>query len=77
MGKSIHYYKNVKSLFVHFAEEMSEDHWSFEPLADHGHFISHFRSTSKKKKNYTGSVKKLNIDFEYTFYLLKNFSYFC
>ena len=78
MGKTIHYYKNVKSLFVHYAEEKSEDHWSFEPPAYHGHFMSHYRMAPKQKRqNFTGSIKKLNIDFEYVFFLLKNYTTFC
>jgi hypothetical protein len=78
MGKSIHYYKNVKSLFVHYAEEKSEDHWSFQPSVYHGHFMTHYRKTPKQKRqNFTGSIKKLNIDFEYVFFLLKNFTSFC
>ena len=78
MGKTIHYYKNVKSLFVHYAEESSEDHWLLSPSQFHGHFISHYRMFPKQKRqNFTGSIRKLNIDFEYIFFLLKKFTNFC
>ena len=78
MGKAIHYYKNVKSLFVHFAQDYNQDSWSFSPSAYNGHFLTHYRKIPKeKRKNFTGTIRKLNIDFEYLFFLLKNFTKFC
>ena len=79
MGKSIHYYKNVKSLFVHYAQEVSKKHWSFEPSASNGHFLSHYRDdvSDMYNKNFKGSIRQLSIDFEYLTLLLKNFTNFC
>ena len=79
MGKAIHYYKNVKSLFVHYAQEVKWDHWSFEPSPSNGHFLSHYRDdvSDMYNKNFISSIRKLNIDFEYVTFLLKNFTKFC
>jgi hypothetical protein len=79
MGKSIHYYKNVKTLFVHYAQEISKTSWSFEPSESDGHFLSHFRHdvSDMYNKNFKGSIRQLNVDFEYLTFLLKNFTNFC
>jgi hypothetical protein len=78
MGKAIHYYKNVKSLFHHFAQETVEKSWRFTPSYTDGHFMHHYRLAPKRKhKNIIGSILKLNIDFEYGLFLLKNFTKFC
>ena len=77
MGKAIHYYKNVKSLFIHYAEELVEDNWSFHAPSLHGNFLPHYRISSKEKKNFTIPINKLKLDFEYAFFLLKNYTKFC
>ena len=72
MGKCIHYYKNVKSLFVHYAEESTSDSWSFSPSYSDAHVLSHFREDVSEiyGRNHVGTIQKLNIDFEYIFFLL-------
>jgi hypothetical protein len=78
MGKAIHYYKNVKSLFHHFASDTVKKSWRFTPSYTDGHFMHHFRlAPTKRRKNIIGSILKLNIDFEYGLFLLKNFTNFC
>ena len=77
MGKEIHYYKNVKSVFNHYAKEKVSGSWSFEAPALNGHLLRHYRSLSKKRLSMSTSIKNLNIDFEYTFFLLKKFTKFC
>ena len=79
MGKAIHYYKNVKSVFVHYAEDAVAGHWSFDAPKYLGHFLPHFRKDAAKVygSNFEGSVRKLNIDLEYVFFLLKNYTTFC
>ena len=79
MGKCIHYYKNVKSLFVHYAAEAASDTWSFSPSIYDFHFLSHFRADISEifSRNHKGTIRKLNIDFEYIFFLLQKFTNFC
>ena len=78
MGKAIHYYKNVKSLFVHYASDTVEKSWHFSPSYADGNFMQHYRFAPKQRYgNITGSILKLNIDLEYGFFLLKNFTNFC
>ena len=79
MGKQIHYYKNVKSLFVHFAQDSVSGRWSFTAPAFDGNVLSHFREDMKKvgNKGFSGSIRKMNIDYEYLFFLLKNYTSFC
>ena len=79
MGKAIHYYKNIKSLFVHYAQDAIKDHWSFTAPELQGHIVSHFRRDAAEiySKSFQGSIRKLNIDFEYIFFILKNYTMFC
>ena len=79
MGKAIHYYKNVKSLFIHYGFDAVKDHLSFHADEFDGNILSHFRVDPLPtiNKNFSGSIRKLKIDFEYTFYLLKNYTKFC
>ena len=80
MGKAIHYYKNVKSLWLHYAEESFLVHWAFSASPYHGHFLPHFKDDIAEifsLDRFNGSIRKLNIDFEYVFYLLNNFTNFC
>ena len=79
MGKEIYYYKNVKSIFAHHAQEVADDQWSFKASAFDGHVLSHFREDIAKIwiKNFSGTIRNLNIDYEYIFFLLKNYTAFC
>jgi hypothetical protein len=76
-SKEIHYYKNVKSIFNNNAKDTARNTWKI--LAPSNNFISHFRTdlTNFYEENIGGSIKKLNFDFEYIFFLLKKFSKFC
>ena len=76
--KKIHYYKNVYSIFTHWATDFEEDSWTFIPSPTDGHLIHHFRKTWKNI-NYisTDSIRLLNIDYEYLLFLLKDYSKFC
>jgi hypothetical protein len=58
MGKCIHYYKNVKSLFHHYAVDEAKGHWSFHAPESDGYFLSHFRVDFDVffKENFSGSI---------------------
>lgn len=76
--KSVYYYKNTNSMFVHYATDYEPDSYMLWPDALNGHFISHFRhNVYQVHKNASGSIKKLNIDFELMHYLLKNHTSYC
>ena len=79
MGKAIYYYKNVKSLFVHYAEDVVKDHWSFHAPEFDGNILSHFREDISQiySLSHKGTIRKLNIDYEYIFFLLKSYTLFC
>ena len=79
MGKAIHYYKNIRSLWVHRAKDVVKDHWSFTAPQSEGHFLPHFRKgiDGFLKNDVKGSIRKLRIDFEYLILLLKNYTPFC
>jgi hypothetical protein len=77
-SKKIHYYKNVFSVFTHWAVDFDNETWDISPSPYSGHFIHHFRESHEKmSKNSTQSIRNFGIDFEYTFSLLKNFTHFC
>ncbi len=71
MGKCIHYYKNVKSLFHHYAEDEAKGHWSFHAPESDGYFLSHFRVDFDVflKKIFLGRYEKL--------ILIMNMFFFC
>jgi hypothetical protein len=76
--KEIHYYKNIKSVFHHYSIDKSKDAWNVLPSINNSHVLAHFRSEWKYGHlNGTGSIQKLNLDFEYIFYTLKHFTLFC
>ena len=80
MGKQIHYYKNIKSVFVHYAFDSVNNPWSFTPPSIEGHILPHYRNDFEKyysKKNLEGSIKNVNIDIEYLTFLLKHYTSFC
>ena len=80
--KEIHYYKHVKSIYNHWALDKDNKAWSFTPSATDGHFLPHFRKNidviwTNFRNNFTSSIRNLNFDFEYMFYLLKHYTNFC
>ena len=76
--KKIHYYKNVYSIFTHWASDFEEDSWTLIPSPNEGHLIHHFRNSWKFRPDIsTDSIRLLNIDYEYLFFLLKHYSSFC
>jgi hypothetical protein len=79
IGKAIHYYKNVKSVFIHYAEDTVSGSWGFHSSEFDGNFLSHFRVDVNIffKSNFSGSIRKVNIDFEYVSFLLRNYTSFC
>jgi hypothetical protein len=48
-----------------------------DPL--NGHFQNHFRFKNENffKKNFTNSIRNLNFDFEYSYFMLSNHTNFC
>ncbi len=78
-GKAIHYYKNVKTMRPHYAIAYLNNSWLLNPLIKDGHFMSHFRKDMKSVygRDKDGSIRNLNIDYEYLFFLLKNHTKFC
>ena len=80
MGKQIHYYKNIKSVFVHYAVDSANKPWSFTASSIEGHILPHYRNDFEKyysKRNLEGSIRNVNIDFEYLTFLLKRYTSFC
>jgi hypothetical protein len=76
--KKIHYYKNVYSIFTHWATDYENDSWTFIPSPMDGHLIHHFRKSWKFRPDISiDSIRLFNIDYEYLFFLLKHFSDFC
>ena len=77
-GKTIHYYKNVKSVFMHYARDFDKSSKMIIASAASGNTLRHYRGTPKAmKRNINGTIRKINIDYEYVFYLLNNFTDFC
>ena len=79
LPKSIHYTKNVYSIFTHDALHYNETSIILKAPIYNGHINAHFRdeliSLFEKPENV--SVKSIDFDFEYAFYLLKTYSNFC
>jgi hypothetical protein len=77
-GKTIHYYKHVKSVFMHYARDFDKPSKLVVASAASGRTLRHYRELPKTmKRNQTGTIRKINIDYEYIFYLLKKFTDFC
>lgn len=77
-GKAIHYYKNVKSVFTHYARDFFKNSRLIAAPIAHGHTLRHYRIKHKAMRAIrTGTIRKVNFDFEYIFFLLKNFTNFC
>ena len=76
--KSIHHFKNTKSLDIHYVSEKVQNGWIIIPSDINGHFSTHYRAEVEHfKRNFSGSIRQLNIDFEYLFYILKKYAKFC
>jgi hypothetical protein len=77
-SKVIYYYKHVNTIFIHRPIDFNESAWNIHVPYTSGH-ISHFRYSLTRlfKWNSTGSIRKLNIDFEYVFFLLQNYTNAC
>ena len=76
--KGFHYYKNVNTIWLHYAIDVEENTWGFG-ASIYDHYFSHFRSsvTYLLNRNVFGSIRKLNIDYEYVSFLLQNYTSFC
>ena len=78
--KAVHYYKNVNSIFIHHALDYKIGHWILRPTdAINGQYFSHHRQDMHfiYSRQLTGSIKSLNIDFEYMFFMLKKSANYC
>ena len=77
--KAIHYYKNTNTIFIHRPIDFVKPIWRIQAPYKTGHFLSHFRTDIGWLYNtkMTGSIRKLNLDFEYVIFLLKNFTSYC
>ncbi len=76
--KSIHYYKNVRSIFVHYATDTIPGSWSISPSELEGHTLTHFRENYEiMLGDFNATIRKLNFDFEYLTYVIKKFSNNC
>jgi hypothetical protein len=76
--KKVYYYKNVYSVFTHWPVDFENDTWELMPSPNSGHLVHHFRDKLEIKNiNFTESIRNIGFDFEYTFFMLKNFTNFC
>jgi hypothetical protein len=76
--KSIHYSKNSRALFIHFPTDTAHGSWELKPSFYDGHMLPHFREDMNWfAGNFEGSIQKLNIDFEYLFFMIKKFTSQC
>jgi hypothetical protein len=77
--KLVFYYKNVNSFYIHYAASTAKTSWTIFRSTFSGHTSQHFRKdfSFALEKNVTSSIRKLGIDFEYIFFLLKNHTNFC
>ncbi len=77
--KVIHFYKNVNTIATHRPTNFLNGTWKIEAEFKNGYFFSHFRNdlADVYTANAKGSIRKLNIDFEYVFFLLQKYTNFC
>ena len=74
--KKVDYYKNVNSIFTHWAVDYNNDTWSFIPSPYDRHSIHHFRfKTREIKTNVTTTIRLLKIDSDYFFKTIANFKF--
>ena len=78
LPKSIHYSKNVQILFTHDAHAYNSDSFILYPPWNQSHINSHFRA-DLQPFFYGGeaSIRDFSFDFEYSYFLLKNYTNFC
>jgi hypothetical protein len=76
LPKTIHYSKNSRALFIHFPPDTAHGSWDLKPIFYDAHMLSHFRE-DWFDGNFEGSIQKLNIDFEYLFFIIKKFTSQC
>ena len=78
LPKSIHYSKNVYTLFTHDARTFHNQSIILYPPFNQSHINSHYRADLEVfLRNGRASIKDLCFDFEYTYFLLKHYSKFC
>ena len=78
LPKSIHYTKNVYSLFTHDAIHYAKDSIILEAPWIDTHVNSHFRADlSVFFGNEENSIRGLNFDYEYLFFLLQRYTDYC
>ena len=79
LPKSIHYFKNIRTVNIHTVEVIEPDNcWLIRSSETSGYFSSHYRNEVEQFfQNYTNSIRNLNFDFEYLFFILKKYSEFC
>ena len=77
--KSIHYSKNVMTVQVHYPDKIRNGAFNLKLDPLNGHFQSHFRykNTNFFKKNFTNSIRNVNFDFEYFYFMLSNHTNVC
>ena len=76
--KSVYHCRNARSMGIHTIRESRKDTWDFSPFGLSGHFTPHYRGEIYKvAQNFTSTIRDLNIDFEYMFFILKNYADFC
>jgi hypothetical protein len=77
--KCIYYYKNVNFVFAHYPTDSKPSSWSITPSEFDGHMLMHFRDEygSLFNGNFNSSIRRLRIDFEYLFLIVKKFSNYC
>jgi hypothetical protein len=77
--KSIHYTKNVQTLFTHDASAFTKDSIILNADKENGHMNSHFRGdlVSFYHEHRTSSIRNIGIDFDYLMYLIKDFTTLC
>jgi hypothetical protein len=78
-AKSIHYSKNVISVHIHYPVQIRNGTFNLDLDPLNGHFQNHFRFKNENffKKNFTNSIRNLNFDFEYSYFMLSNHTNFC
>jgi hypothetical protein len=63
---------------MHYARDFDKPSKLVVASAASGRTLRHYRELPKTmKRNQTGTIRKINIDYEYIFYLLKKFTDFC
>ena len=78
LGKSVHFSKNVNTIFLHDVEEAVDGTWQLIVPRNSGHYVSHYRQVNNfYETNLNSSIKNLNIDFEYFYYWVYTFTDLC